>query len=120
MKDCESYEECLNDPTRDKDMEERCRECNDVSTELLGNPELNIDQTQGEGESLTVEDLHKEEFKAISSILTEVENAINQGDYLHAGELAGTAKWRLDKRVELMFVGFVKNTNSTRIAPVTR
>ena len=35
MQDCEHYEECLNDPTRDKDMEVRCRECNDISAELL-------------------------------------------------------------------------------------
>ncbi|MCF6291531.1 MAG: hypothetical protein L3J03_11130 [Desulfobacterales bacterium] len=40
MEECDSYEGCLNDPLRDVDMEERCRQCVEFSEKLINNPEI--------------------------------------------------------------------------------
>ncbi len=40
MEECGSYEGCLNDPLRDVDMEERCRQCVEFSDKLVNNPEI--------------------------------------------------------------------------------
>lgn len=40
MEECDSYEECLNDPLRDVGMEERCRQCVEFSEKLMNNPEI--------------------------------------------------------------------------------
>ena len=103
MQECEHYEDCLNDPTRDKDMEVRCRECNAISAELLKHPELNEDAAPGTAENRNADDLHQDELKAIASLLSEIDNAIGRGDYVQAAELSRTAKWRLDRRIEIMF-----------------
>jgi hypothetical protein len=103
MQECEHYEDCLNDPTRDKDMEVRCRECNDISAELLKHPELNEDAATDAADERNADGLHRDELKAIASLLSEIDNAISKGEYDQAGELSRTAKWRLDRRIETMF-----------------
>ncbi len=103
MQECEHYEDCLNDPTRDKDMEMRCRECNDISAELLSHPELNDGAAAGAAGEKKVEGLHQDELRAIASILDEIDNAIGRGDHAQAAELSRTAKWRLDRKIEIMF-----------------
>ena len=103
MQDCEHYEDCLNDPTRDKDMEERCRECNDISAGMLNHPDLNEDAAAGAAAEMNADNLHRDELKAIAALLGEIDNAISRGDHDQAGELSRTAKWRLDRRIEIMF-----------------
>ena len=103
MQECEHYEDCLNDPTRDKEMAARCRECNDISAELLSHPELNEDVAPGAADEKKADGLHRDELQAIASILSNIDNAISRGDYDQAGELSRTAKWRLDRRIEIMF-----------------
>jgi hypothetical protein len=103
MQECEHYEDCLNDPIRDKDMEERCRECNDISAELLSHPELNDGAAPGKTDKKKADGLHRDELKAIASLLSDIDNAISRGDHDQAAELSRTAKWRLDRRIEIMF-----------------
>ena len=103
MQECEHYEDCLNDPTRDKDMEARCRECNDISAELLSHPELNEGAAPGTADNRKADGLHRDELQAIASLLGDIDNAIGRGDHTRAADLSRTAKWRLDRRIEIMF-----------------
>ena len=104
MQDCEHYEECLNDPTRDKDMEVRCRECNDISAELLNHPELNDEITATPAvDQKNADALHRDELQEIAALLGEIDKAIGKGDYDRVSELSRIAKWRLDRRIEVMF-----------------
>lgn len=103
MQECEHYEDCLNDPTRDKDMEVRCRECNEISAELLSHPELNEDAAPGTVDTRNAVGLHQAELKRVAELLSEIDHAISRGDYAQATELSRTAKWRLDRSIEIMF-----------------
>ena len=103
MQECEHYEDCLNDPTRDKDMEIRCRECIDISADLLNHPELNEVAAKGIEDKRNGNGLHRDELQAIASLLGDIDNAIGRGDHTRAAELSRTAKWRLDRRIEIMF-----------------
>jgi hypothetical protein len=103
MQECEHYEGCLNDPTRDKDMEVLCRECNDISAGMLSHADLNEGAATDAGLERNADNLHRDELKAIASLMSEIDNAISKGNYDQAGELSRTAKWRLDRRIEIMF-----------------
>ncbi|MFC1523743.1 hypothetical protein ACFL6N_03020 [Thermodesulfobacteriota bacterium] len=96
MDECEHYEACLNDPTRTVDLEEQCRECRDISSDLLNNPELN-DGSTGNESGFSEEVKLREELKDISVLLAGIENALDQGDFSLAGELVGTARRRLEQ-----------------------
>jgi hypothetical protein len=47
--------------------------------------------------------LHRDELQEIVSLLGDIDNAIGRGDHAQAAELSRTAKWRLNRRIEIMF-----------------
>ena len=103
MEDCEHYEDCLNDPMRDKDMELRCQECNDISAELINIPEVTGVAAPESETSKNADSLHQNELKEIASLLGDVDSALSSGDYDQAAEQCRIAKWRLEKRIGVMF-----------------
>jgi hypothetical protein len=47
--------------------------------------------------------LHQDELREIAKLLSEIDYALSRGIYKQVTELTRTAKWLLDRRIELMF-----------------